>query len=101
MGDGTPDKMKKAELKIEYDRLVEDNRSLKYKLSIRNDKISALTQENDMLTGYKNSIEGRESQVLVENKWLKDTLRLVIIPAHRKFMVRDMTAQTFEERSWE
>lgn len=39
-----------------------------------------LNNAEDKYKGYLNRIEGIESPVLSENKWLRDTLRLVIVP---------------------
>lgn len=100
--------MKKAELEIKYKNALSIIDTLRYKLNVANSnseeyerKYLNFKSKYNEIHKYMHEREAKESDVLRENKWLKDTLRLVIIPGHRKFKVKEMMTNTFEERIWE
>lgn len=63
----------------EKDRAI----SLNYKLRSCRDSLEKLQQENDRLKGFVEKVEGIESDLRIENNWLRTTLRLAILDADK------------------
>jgi predicted nuclease with TOPRIM domain len=78
-------KLDKKDKKIK--ELKEEVGSLERSLSYKQSKIDELTGElksvKDKWNEYKQRIEGRELPALEENRWLKETLRLVVVSSDK------------------
>jgi len=79
------------DLKIEYS-------NLEYSLQREKEKVLELEGQ---LTGIQEGLkrlEGRESYVLNENEWLKETLRLVVVPEGREAKLAKLLEKEREKR---
>jgi predicted nuclease with TOPRIM domain len=63
-----------------YFELKEKFDDLEYSYERRNEELKKSEGQVEGMNSVLGRLEGKENSVLVENEWLKDTLRLVIVP---------------------
>lgn len=76
-----------------YNSLLDKVQGIEYEFEQAQREIKKLEGKIEGMEGAYRRLEGRESYVLTENQWLRDTLRLVIVPEGKEIELAKLTRE--------
>lgn len=83
-----------------YEELLDKYNALERVYKMSQDKIINLEGQIKGTNEAMGLFEGRERNLVVENEWLKDTIRLIVVPAGKELEIAKLVEKERERKTY-